>query len=110
MTYVVKKCENYSYGKNKWDVVFTSLDAESAVGFIKTEFRYLLEADHSLTRKDINGKLNNYYLDNYGNFQRSRIELIHKNVSYSLLKSSSDQYQYVPKRPDRTALLDSILG
>jgi len=110
--YVVKKCDSHGYGRNKWDVVFTSIDRDSAVGFIKTEFRYILEADHNLTRDQINGRLNNnYYLDNTsGYYANRRVEMIHNGTAFSFHKSKSAEFQDVPKRPDRTELLDSILN
>ena len=109
--YVIKKCDTHGYGRNDWKVVFTSPDRASAVAYLKMEFRYILEADHTLTRSQIDGKLNNYYLDHGDSYYRSRrIEMIHKDVAFSLVKSSSVEYQDVPKRPDRTELLDSILN
>jgi hypothetical protein len=109
--YVIKKCDTHGYGRNDWKVVFTSPDRESAVSYLKMEFRYILEADSDLTRDQINGKLNNYYLDNPSGYWGSRrIEMIHKDIAFSLVKSSSVEYQDVPKRPDRTELLDSILN
>jgi len=109
--FVVKKCDNHSYGRNKWNVVFTSPDRASAVAFLKMELRYILEADHNLTRDQINSKLQNYYLDNNESYYRNhRVEMGHNGIYFSMIKSCSVEYQDVPKRPDRTELLDSILG
>ena len=108
--YVVKRCDDHGYGRNKWDVVFTSPDKDSSSAFLKMELRYILEADPNLTRDQINGRLDNYYLNSPSSYLMPRIEMGHNGICFSLVKSSSVEYQDVPKRPDRTELLDSILG
>jgi len=109
--YVVKRCDDHGYGRNKWDVVFTSIDRESAVAYLKMEFRYILEADHTLTRDTIENRLNLGYLDNpHSYYANRRVEVAHSGIAFSFIKSESAEYQDVPKRPDRTELLDSILN
>jgi len=109
--YVIKKCDNYGYGRNDWKVVFTSPDREAAVSHFRTEFRYILESDPNLSRSQIDNHLRDYYLDNRTGYWGSmRIVKQHNGIGFSLAKSSSVEYQEATARPDRTELLDSILG
>ena len=109
--YVVKKCENHTYGQNKWKVIYTSPDRDGAVAIFKQELRYELEADPNLTRDDIDRRLQNYYLDNNNSYYTNRrIEMGHGDVYFSIMKSAASEHVTPAERPTRTELLDSILS
>jgi len=108
--YVIKKCENYSYGRNKWEVVHTTPDREDAISWIREEYRLLLSCDPNLSSEDIDRYLNQYYgcpkpeQAIYG-----RKEVGHGNTRFSIMHSYSDQYQTV-ERPTAREALDKILN
>jgi len=112
--YIIKKCDTYGYGKNDWTTIFTSPEAASAVAHFKMEFRYVLEADPNLSRKQIESYLADYYLDGGGYMDREyrghRVVKAHHSTAFSIYKSQSGEYQDQAVRPDRTELLDKILG
>jgi hypothetical protein len=114
--YVVKKCENHSYGRNKWDVVFTSPDREDAISWVREEYRLLLSCDSNLTSKDIEQRMS-YGCPQSGSSVWGRREVLgrrefgHMGTYFSFFHSHSDKYlKDVPMRPTRTELLDSILS
>jgi len=108
--YIVKKCDSYGHGRNDWKTIYTSPDREGAIAIFKQELRYELEADPNLTRDQINSRLDSYYFNNtYGYYTNRRFQLGHGNVWFSMMKSESAENQTPAMRPDRTALLDSIL-
>jgi len=110
--YVVKKCDNYSRGQNKWKVIYTSPDKEGAISIFKQELRYELEADPNLDREQINRYLNLWQLDpqRYGGYKGNRVTSGHGDIYFSIMRSESVEHQTPAMRPDRTALLDSILN
>lgn len=105
--YVVKKCENYSsYDRNKWVDVHVTPDKNDAEAFYQQEYRLLLESDPAMSRDTIEQRVQWAYLPTY--YQRAKV--IHNGTAFAILRSSAEKYQSVPKRPDRTELLDNILS
>jgi hypothetical protein len=108
--YVVKKCENHSYGRNKWDVVHVTPDREDAIAWCREEYRLLLSCDSNLTSKDIELRMS-YGCPQSGSGVWGRREFGHMGTYFSFFQSHSDKYlKDVPMRPTRTELLDSILS
>ena len=106
MPYVVKRCSNYGYNiKNNWEVFYVSNDREAAKAVATQEYKYILEADPSLSNDDIDTYLA------YAFTYTGRIVQSHGDNAICLYHSTSDRYNnmLISKRPDRTALLDKIL-
>jgi len=109
--YVIKKCDNHGYGRNKWVVVHTTPDREDAISWVREEYRLLLSCDPNLSNDDIRNKLDRYWgCPKTGDTIYGRRTFGHGTVSFSIMQSDSDQYQPAGARPNRTALLDSILS
>jgi len=112
--YVVRKCEDWQgQGKCSWKTIFTSPTKEGAFAIFKQEYKLILEADYNLDRKTIDNRVDNsvgYYETHPTYYRGGRIEAGHGEIGFAVYKSHAAEYQDVPKRPDRTELLDSILG
>ena len=111
--YVIKKCDDHGYGRNKWVVVHTTPDREDAISWVREEYRMLLSCDPRLTSEDIDDRLNKYYgcpKTGQASVDYGRHTFGHGNVRFSIMQSDSVEYQPAGARPDRTALLDSILS
>jgi hypothetical protein len=109
--YVIKKCDNYGHGRNKWYVVHTTPHKDDACAYFKEEYRLLLVCDPNLTSKDIDDMLNSFWrIPTPENYYGSRRVSQYGTTAYSIQESRSVEYQDVPKRPTRTELLDSILN
>jgi len=111
--YLVRKCEDWQgRGKCSWKTIFTSPERAGAIAVFKQEFRLVLESDPNLTRDTINGRMNNYYLDQPDNsyYTNRRVEMGHGNTGFAIYKSHAVANQTPAERPDRTSALDSILN
>jgi hypothetical protein len=107
--YVIKKCDNHTYGKNKWYTVHTTASKEDAIAFCRQEYRLLLSCDPNLSSQQIETSMNGYGLPR-SDYWYGRMEFGHGNIRFAAYKSSAEGHQDVPVRPNRTAILDSILG
>lgn len=108
--YVIKKCENHSYGKNKWEVIHTTPDKEDAIAFAREEYRLLLSSDPNLSSEDIDRYMNNYYNPpKSGQYIGGRREFGHGNIWFSFMRSTSQQHRPA-ERPSAREALDLILG
>ena len=112
--YVVKKCDNYSYGgQNKWNEILVTPDRENAISYIREEYRLLLASDPNLSSEDIDRYMNAYYtVPKSGAHIGGRRTVAHGGVGFAIMQSDStkyDQYRGL-MRPDRTEALDAILG
>lgn len=103
--YVIKRSENHSYGRNVWKVIHTTPDVNDALSFIKSEYRMLLESDPNMRRSDIDSRLS-YSFNSYWNRQ----EVSHRGVGLSIYRSTAAKHQEPVVRPERSELLDKILG
>jgi len=107
--YVIKKCENHSYGRNTWKVIHTTKSKEDAIAFCREEYRLLLSCDPNMTSDRIEQYLNSYNVPSdhywYGTKQFG-----HNGVMYRAYVSDAAEYRDPVERPDRTELLDKILG
>lgn len=111
--YVVKKCANYTHGKNAWVDVHVTPDKEDAISYIREEYRLLLSSNPNLSSADIDRNLNAYYdCPKPGDTLYSRRVVRHGNVAFSIQSSHASKYDQWNglQRPDRNELLDKILG
>ena len=107
--YLVKKCENFSHGKNKWELIFSSPDREGALAIYNQERKLLYEADHNLNRTQIDTKMT-YGSPNARYWSGARYESGHYTVRVAIYKSNAAEYKEPARRPMRTELLDKILS
>jgi len=110
--YLVRKCEDWQgRGKCTWKTIFTSPERDGAIAVFKQELRLVLESDPNLTRDTINGRMNNWYLDNTDKYYCDRrIEMGNGNTGFAIYKSKAVGNQTPAERPNRTSALDSILN
>lgn len=111
--YVVKKCDNHSYGQNHWYEVHVTADREDAISFAREEYRLTLSSDPNLSSDDIEHRLNSAWgVPQPGGTIYARKEFGHDGVRFAIMQSDStkyDQYRGL-MRPTRTEALDAILG
>lgn len=115
--YVVRKAENYSYGRNKWVDVHVTADPEDAKSFFLSECRLLVESDPNMNRDQIESRMRHCVGYNNGGmldhrYHKNRYEFQHNGTAFAVLKSTSAKYDGHSglMRPDRTELLDAILS
>jgi len=108
--YVIKKCDSYGYGRNKWEVVHVTPDKEDAISYIREEYRLLLSSDAYLSSSDIESRMDGWGVPKTGQDLWGRKEVGQGLVRFSLARSTSNQYQVVPKRPTAREALDKILN
>lgn len=108
--YVIKKCDNYSYGRNDWRVIYTSPDREAAISVAREEYRLLLSNDPDLSNDDIQWRMDrDWGVPKSGEAIWGRKEFGHDNTRFAIMQSNSSQYQPAI-RPDKNKVLDSILN
>lgn len=107
--YVVKKCDNYSYGQNDWRVIYTSPDREAAISVAREEYRSILINDPNLSNQDIHTLMDGYFVPKSSDSLYGRKQFGHNNTKFAIMQSSSSQYQPAI-RPDKNQVLDSILN
>jgi hypothetical protein len=107
--YVIKKCDNYTYGRNKWYTVHTTASKEDAIAFCRAEYRLLLSCDPNMSSQQIEQALSGYRCPR-SDYWYGRMEFGHGNIRFAAYKSSAEGHMNVPKRPTRTELLDKILN
>ena len=111
--YVVKKCENHSYGQNKWVDVHVTPDKEDAISYVRGEMYLLYASDPSMPSADIDSRMNSYWgVPWSGQSIYKRHECGHSGIHYAILNSTAAKYDnWIGRmRPDRTEALDLILG
>ena len=114
MPYVVRKCDNaeWRYGRNDWYDVKVTHDREDAISYVRGEMYLLYASDPDLTSEDIDRHMNTYYgVPKAGEYIVRRMECGHGSTRFAIVNSSAAKYDApMPTRPDRTELLDAILG
>lgn len=114
MPYVVKKCDNYSYGRNKWVEVKVTPSKQDAISYVRGEIRTMLDCS-DMTTEQIISTMNGYgvprddqYLYGRSVFKPHGVG----NTAYSIIYSDAEKYDNwkAPRRPTRTEVLDKILG
>ena len=107
--YVIKKCDNHGYGRNSWRVIHTTPRKEDAVAFCRQEYRLLLSCDPRMTSDRIEQLLDGYHVPSMS-YWYGRKQFGDYGVMFSAQFSNAAEYQEPVERPDRTELLDKILG
>jgi hypothetical protein len=107
--YVVKKCDNYSRGRNDWQVIYTSPYREAAISVAREEYRLLLNSDPDMSSKDIQSRMDDYSAPKSGAALYGRKQFGHKNTKLAIMKSYSVDYKPAVL-PDKNEALYSILS
>lgn len=113
MPYVIRKCDSYSYGRNDWYDVKVTASKEDAISYVRSEMYLLYASDPDISSDDIDRHMNGYYhIPKPGQHISSRHECGHNGTHYAIINSTAAKYDswVGQSRPNRTELLDNILG
>lgn len=114
MPYVIRKCDTFThYGSNDWYDVKVTDSREDAISYVRAEMYLLYASDPDLSSEDIDTRMNSWYgVPKSGQYIHKRHECGHGGTHYAIINSTSAKYDSWSGnvRPDRTELLDKILG